>query len=148
MMPMPPHARCHVTEPLPVGPALRRGWRLTRYAAGAASVRLGRPAPALDAVLVRARVREAAFVGAWNPLGRRRPLAWNRAMLDRLRGLARRAGIAFRDGEGRAERPAWAEEHLLLLGDPRRAAVLARRFRQHAILCVRLRARSFLRVLR
>ena len=145
---MPPHARCHVPEPLPVGPALRRGWRITRYAAGREAARLGHRAPGLDALLARAGLRQAAFLGAGNPLSRRRPAAWNRAMLDRLRLRARRAGIAFLDGEGRAERPAWAEDHLLLLTDPRRAAALARRFRQHAILCVRLRARSFLRVLR
>lgn len=145
---MPPHARCHAPAPLPVGAALRRGWRLTLYGAGGQAIRLGRRAPGLDALLARAGVRAGAFVGAWNPLSRRRPLAWNRAMLDRLRGRAQRAGIAFLEGEGRAERPAWAEAHLLLLGDPRRAAVLARCFRQHAILCLRLRAACFLRVLR
>lgn len=145
---MPPHARCHVPAPLPVGPVLRRGWRMTRYAAGREVARLGHRAPGLDALLVRAGLREAAFLGAGNPLSRRQPAAWNRAMLDRLRLRARRAGIAFHEGDGRAERPAWAEDHLLLLTDTRRVTVLARCFRQHAILCLRLRARCFLRVLR
>ena len=41
-----------------------------------------------------------------------------------------------------------AEDHLLVFGDTRRVAVLARRFRQHAILRVRRAAPSRLLVLR
>jgi hypothetical protein len=69
-------------------------------------------------------------------------------MLERLRGLARRAHLAFLEGRGSALRPAWCEQHLLLLGAWRRAAALARRFRQHAILRVRRGAPSRLLVLR
>jgi hypothetical protein len=143
-----PHVRFHVPDPGPIGPGLARGWRMTDYGAAGAAIRLGRRSRGIDRLLAAAGRRSGAFVGAWNPLSRRRPKAWNMAMLDRLRALARRGGIAFHDGVGRAMRPAWAEEHLLLLGDERRCVVLARRFRQHAILLVRLRATSRLCVLR
>ena len=143
-----PHVRFHVPDPMPVGRGLARGWRITDYGAAGAAVRQGRRSRGIDRLLVAAGLRCGAFVGARNPLSRRRPMAWNTAMLDRLRALARRARIACHDGAGRAARPAWAEEHLLLLGDRRRCMVLARRFRQHAILLVRLRATSRLLVLR
>ena len=143
-----PHVRFHVPDPMPVGRGLARGWRVTSFEAAGAAVRLGRRSCAIDRLLIAAGVRCGAFVGAWNPLSRLRPRRWNDAMLRRLRRLARRAGMPFREGAGRATRPAWAEEHLLLLADRRRCAVLARRFRQHAILLVRLRATSRLCVLR
>ena len=143
-----PNVRVLTTAPLPVGPRLARGWRITAYEAAGAVARLGRRSRAVDALLAAARVRQAAFVGAWNPLSRAMPRRWNDRMLARLRGLARRAGLRFLEGRGHAARPAWAEEHLLILGDLRPVAVLARRFRQHAILRVRLRAPSRLLVLR
>lgn len=143
-----PHVRFDAPAPLPVGPRLARGWRITRYEAAGEAIRLGRRSPGIDRLLAAAGVRHGAFVGAWNPLSRQRPRRWNDVMLARLRRLARRAGVTFHEGAGRAERPAWAEEHLLILADWRRCAVLARRFRQHAILLVRLRAPSRLRVLR
>ncbi|MBR0673189.1 DUF3293 domain-containing protein [Neoroseomonas soli] len=143
-----PHVRVLARDPLPVGPRLARGWRVTSYEAAGAAVRLGRRSPAIDRLLFAAGVRRGAFVGAWNPLSRLRPRRWNDAMLGRLRALARRAGMPFREGAGHAARPAWVEHHLLLLADRRRCAVLAHRFRQHAILLVRLRAPSRLIVLR
>lgn len=143
-----PHVRFHLPDPAPVWPGLVRGWRLTRYEAAGEVIRLGRRSCGIDRLLAAAGVRHGAFVGAWNPCSRRRPEGWNHAALGRLRARARRAGIALHEGAGRADRPAWSEDHLLLLGDWRRAAVLARHFRQHAILLVRLRAASRLAVLR
>jgi hypothetical protein len=143
-----PHLRFLVRVPMPIGSGLARGWRQTVYEAAGEDVRLGRRSRGVDALLRRAGVREAAFTGAWNPFSRRRPRAWNEAMLERLRGLARRAHLPFLEGRGSALRPAWCEQHLLLLGAWRRAAVLARRFRQHAILRVRRGAPSRLLVLR
>ena len=167
MTPPVPHARVLAAAPIPVPRALARGWRLTAYRAWgwgeasndrgprarhphgpAAVARLGRRSRGVDALLAAAGVREGAFLGAWNPLSRARPRAWNDAMLARLRGFVRRAGLRFTEGVGHAEKPAWEERHLLLFGDARRAIVLARRFRQHAILRVRLRAASRLLVLR
>jgi hypothetical protein len=142
----PPHARFLHPAPLPVGARLARGWRLTAYEAGGAVARLGRRSASVDALLMAAGVREGAFAGAWNPLSRARPRGWNDRALTRLRQAASR--LRWVEGIGRADRPTWCEQHLLILGDVRRTAVLARRFRQHAILRVRQRALSRLLVLR
>jgi hypothetical protein len=62
------------------------------------------------------------------------PPGWNARMLARLRQAARRLPAAEgHGGDGR-----WQERHLLLAADPRRIAVLARRFRQAAIVTVRV----------
>ena len=61
------------------------------------------------------------------------PAGRNARMMARLREAARRLPSA--EGEGRGQ--GWSERHLLLAADPRRAAVLARRFRQNAIVAVR-----------
>lgn len=143
-----PHIRFVHPAPLPVGPRLARGWRITAYEAAGAVARLGRRSAAVDGVLTAAGARQGAFIGAWNPLSRAMPRRWNDRALVRLRGLARRRGLPFREGAGHAARPPWAEDHLLMLGDVRRIAVLARGFRQHAILRVRLRAPSRLLVIR
>lgn len=148
MSPAPPlpHARVRTPRPLPVGPRLARGWRITRFEAAGAVARIGLRSRAVDRLLRRACVRHAAFVGAWNPCSRRVPGWRNAAALARLRAIAARRGIAFHDGAGCA--PGWCERHLLLLGDWRRAMVLAHRFAQHAVVLVRLRDRARLRVLR
>lgn len=107
-------------------PQLLRAFRATRYTAGPATVRIGRRCPALDVLVGR---QAGAFITGWNPWGRRAPVGWNRraniALLEWLCGLTRVAGA----GEGRG----WREEHWLVVMDPRRAAVLGRRFRQAAI---------------
>jgi hypothetical protein len=143
-----PHTRFVHPAPLVVGPRLARGWRITVYAAGGAAARLGRRSAAVDALLAAAGARHGAFIGAWNPLSRPRHRCWNDRALARLRGMARRAGLHVIDGVGHAARPPWAEEHLLMFGDLRRIATLARQFRQHAILRVRRHDRSRLLVLR
>jgi hypothetical protein len=111
-------------------PQLLRAFRATRYTAGPATARIGRRCPALDPLL---RCQAGAFITAWNPWGRRAPLGWNRranrALLQRLRGMSCIAGT----GEGRG----WREEHWLVVTDPRRAAVLARQFRQAAVVTLR-----------
>ncbi len=140
-----PHARFLHPDPVPVPRRLARGWRVTDYEAAGAVARLGRRSCAMDALLVAARVRAGAFIGAWNPFSRAMPRGWNDRALARLRRTAR---VRSLDGAGQAERPHWVEHHLLMLGDLRRIIVLARRFRQHAILRVRLRAPSRLLVLR
>ncbi|MBW6398068.1 DUF3293 domain-containing protein [Roseomonas sp. HJA6] len=140
-----PHLRILHPDPLPIGPRLARGWRISVYEAAGAEARLGRRSAPVDALLAAARVRQGAFIGAWNPMSRAMPRGWNDRALARLRRVAR---MPVLEGTGHAARPPWAEEHLLMLGDPRRIAMLARRFRQHAILRVRLRAPSRLLVLR
>lgn len=111
-------------------PRLLRAFRATRYTAGAAAARIGRQCPALDPVLGR---QAGAFVTAWNPWGRRAPPGWNRRANRALQRWLRDAPHFAGAGEGRG----WREEHWLVLTDPRRAAVLARRFRQAAIVTLR-----------
>jgi hypothetical protein len=102
-------------------PALLRAYRLTRYAVGAAELRIGRRAPLA--------ARHAVLLTAWNPLSRRMPPGWNQRMQARLRAHLRRLPVLEADGRlGR-----WQEAHLCVLADPRPCRVMARRFRQHAI---------------
>ena len=69
---------------------------------------------------------------------------WNDRMLARLREAARRLPRA--EGSGGDGR--WREHHLLIATDPRRLAVLGRRFRQNAIVTVRQGAPARLVLLR
>lgn len=131
---------------MPIGARLARAWRTTRFEAAGAVARIGLRSRAIDDLLRRAGLRHASFVGAWNPCSRRVPSWRNDAALARLGAIAQRRGIAFHEGAGRA--PGWCEDHLLLLGDPRRATVLAHRFGQHALVVVRLHDRAWLRALR
>jgi hypothetical protein len=112
--------------------ALRAAFRRTGYEAGGVVVRIGRRSGAMDALLRRRGARGAGFVTAWNPFSRPMPPGWNLRLQARLREAARGAVLAEGWGRGRG----WAEHHLLLAGDPRRIAVLARRFRQHAVVTV------------
>jgi hypothetical protein len=91
--------------------------------------RIGRRGAAVEALLRRMGSRRGGFVTAWNPMSRRMPRGWNERMLARLREAARRLPCA--EGWGRGA--GWAERHLLIAADPRRVVVLARRFRQRAI---------------
>jgi hypothetical protein len=109
--------------------ALRAAFRRTGYEAGGVVVRIGRRSGAMDALLRRRGARAAGFITAWNPFSRPMPPGWNLRLQARLREAARGAVLA--EGWGRGH--GWAEHHLLLAGDPRRIAVLGRRFRQHAV---------------
>lgn len=117
-------------------PALAAAYRRTDYEAAGAVARIGRRSAEVDALLRRLGAREGAFVTAWNPWSRRMPPGWNAHMIARLREAARR--LRHTDGEGRGR--GWSERHLLLAADPRRAAALARHFRQNAIVAVRVGA--------
>lgn len=108
---------------------MRAAYLRTVYEAAGLGVRIGARSAALDRLLGR---RRAAFVTAWNPRSRRRPRGWNERMQARLRQAAR--GRIVAEGWGRAR--GWAEHHLLVAGDPRWLAALARRFRQAAIVLV------------
>jgi Protein of unknown function (DUF3293) len=120
--------------PLPAH--LRAAYRRTAYEVDGTTAQIGQRSAAMEALLRRMGSRQGGFVTAWNPLSRRMPRGWNERMLVRLRAAARRLPCA--EGWGRGER--WAERHLLIAADPRRIAVLARRFRQRAIV-VLVRAR-------
>jgi Protein of unknown function (DUF3293) len=115
-------------------PGLLAAYRRTAYEADGAVARIGSRSAAVDVLLRRLRgARQGAFVTAWNPCSRPMPRGWNERMQARLRQAARRLPRAEGWGRGRG----WAEHSLLLAADPRRAAVLARRFRQNAIVAVR-----------
>lgn len=114
--------------------ALERAYRRSDYEAAGAVARVGRRSAAIDAWLARLGARQGGFVSAWNPFSRRMPRGWNDRMDARLREAARRLP-AIEGWGGTAE---WKERHLLVAGDPRRVAVLARRFRQNAIVAVRI----------
>lgn len=124
--------------------ALGAAYRRTAYEAADAVARIGSRSAAVDALLRRLGARQGGFVTAWNPYSRRMPEGWNARMQARLRAAARRLPAAEGEGRGRG----WRERHLLLAGDPRRLAVLARRFRQNAIVLVRLGAPARLLALR
>ncbi|WP_137180113.1 DUF3293 domain-containing protein [Roseomonas sp. AR75] len=111
---------------------MRAAYLRSDYEAGGISVRIGARSPHFDALLRRHRLRSAAFVTAWNPFSRRKPEGWNDRMLARMRDAAR--GRVLAEGIGRAD--GWWERHLLVRGDPRKIAVLARRFRQNAIVVI------------
>jgi hypothetical protein len=118
-------------------PALRAAFLRTGYEAAGIVVRIGRRSGAMDALLRRRGVRAAGFVTAWNPFSRPMPLGWNRRLQARLREAVRGDVLAEGWGRGRSGGRGWAEHHLLLAGDPRRLSVLARHFRQHAMVTVR-----------
>ncbi|TDH64617.1 DUF3293 domain-containing protein [Dankookia rubra] len=123
---------------------LHAAYHRSDYEAAGAVARIGRRSGAVDAWLARHGVRQGGFVGAWNPFSRRMPRGWNDRMLARLRAAARRLPQA----EGSGGDGPWRERHLLLAGDPRRLAVLARRFRQAAIVTVSRGAPARLMLLR
>lgn len=115
-------------------PRLLRAYRATRYEADDVSVFIGQRSGAMDALLRRHGVRAGVFLTAWNPGSRRMPEGWNhrmqRALLERLR----RRLVLPAEGSWRT----WREDHVLVLAVPARAAGLARLFRQHAVVIVRV----------
>lgn len=116
-----------------VHPRLLRAFCVTEYRAAGATARIGRRSAAVDQLLCTLGTHNGAFLTAWNPGARRWPLGKNLRMDRALRGWLRR--IRVEPGVGSA--PGWQEAHWLMATDPRRAVVLARRFRQAAIVVVR-----------
>lgn len=116
-------------------PKLARAFRATRYEAGDLALRIGERGATL---LARHGARQACFVTAWNPFSRAMPRGWNDRMQRALRQAAHGRVLAEGFGRGRG----WAEHHLLVEGDPRRSRVLARRFRQFAIVAVQVRGKA------
>jgi hypothetical protein len=113
---------------------LSRAYRRSRYSVAGLSLSVGRRSGALDGLLAGMGVRDAVLITAWNPASRRMPLRWNERMMAALRHQlgttpALPASGAWHD---------WAEDHLLVIGDRRRLAVLARRFGQSAIIGLKI----------
>lgn len=123
---------------------LLAAYRRSCYEAAGAEARIGRRSPAVDALLARLGVRAGGFVTAWNPFSRRRPDGWNRRMQARLEAAARRLPkAAGHGGWGR-----WREAHWLIGADARQLLVIARRFRQAAIVTVARGQPARLRLIR
>lgn len=123
-------------------PALLRAYARTDYEAAGAVARIGRRSAGVDALLRRMGVRQGGFVTAWNPFSRARPDGCNRRMQACLVGAVHRLPRAAGQGRGQG----WVEDHLLVGADPRRLWQIARRFRQTAIVIVRLAAPARLRI--
>lgn len=115
-------------------PRLIRAYRETRYEAEGAVARIGRRSAAIDAVLMALGSRQGAFLTGWNPGSRRHPPGLNRRW---MRALIGQMGPRLRHALGNGGWRNWWEEHALLAADPRRCAVLARRYRQRAMVVVR-----------
>ena len=122
-------------------PAMLTAYRRTSYEVAGIHVRVGRRSPGMDVLLLAAGVREAAFVTAFNPYSRRMPPGWNRRMLAHLASTLRRRQVSPGTGSWRR----WSESHLIVFGDTRPTARLARHFRQNGIVTIRLGQRPIFR---
>lgn len=115
--------------------ALLRAYRNTCYEADGIQIRVGRRSAATDRLLLTYGARTGVLITAYNPFSRLMPLAWNHRMQARLlQALRRHRILPARGLLGR-----WSEAHLMVFGDPRPLRRLARRYRQNAIVIVRLR---------
>jgi hypothetical protein len=115
-------------------PSLLKAYRESRYEVVGIDVRIGRRSPAMDELLSSHGTREAAFITAYNPFSRVMPAGWNRRMQARMVASLRRRPILPGSGSWRR----WSEAHLVVFGDSRPTCRLARRFRQYAIVMVRI----------
>ncbi len=127
---------------------LARAYRNSRYSVAGLPLTIGRRSGALDGLLTGMGVRDAVLITAWNPASRRMPRPWNDRMMAALRHRlgstpslpatgAAGTGAAGSGAAGIGAAGAWAEDHLLVTGDRRRLAVLARVFRQAALVGLR-----------
>jgi hypothetical protein len=114
-------------------PRLLCAYRAPRYEASGVAVFVGRRSSAMDVLLWECGVRVGVFVTAWNPMSRRMPPGWNARMQVALAERLRRFAILPAEGSWRD----WREAHLLVLAAPVRVAILARLFRQQAVLAAR-----------
>ncbi len=107
-----------------------RSYRLSTYQAGGVVARIGQRPSGLDG-----QHDPLVLLSACNPGGRRLPDGWNRRMMRRLGEAMRR--IPCVEGEGRLGR--WSEPLVLAAVAPARGIVLARRFRQNAVVVLQPR---------
>ncbi|MEN9499825.1 MAG: hypothetical protein RIS83_1644 [Pseudomonadota bacterium] len=117
---------------------LARAYHASCYFAGAHVMRIGKRAPALDAVLRCWHVPEGVFIAAGNPFSRRMAAGWNArrhaALRERLRALP------YVEGKGGARR--WWEAHCFIGICAARGKRLARLFRQNAMVALRRNGRA------
>jgi hypothetical protein len=112
---------------------LRHVYGKTRYHVAGLDLAIGRRSGALDGLLAGMGVRDAVLITAWNPRSRRMPRLWNEKMMAALRDRLGSTPALPAHNEWRG----WAEQQLLVAGDRRRLAVIARHFRQAALVGLR-----------
>jgi uncharacterized protein DUF3293 len=112
-----------------------RAYRLSRYSAGDIVAHIGARPKGLRQDQQRMTL---VLLGACNPCGRRRPDGWNARMMERLRLVLRR--VRFIEASGSLGR--WSESMLAAPMNPRKAVVVARRFRQNAVVVISANRRS------
>ena len=112
---------------------LEQAYRRSVFRAGPVVAQVGRRSPSANEWLAAMSAREGAMVTAWNPMSRRHPPGWN----DRAQAALRAATRRWPTAEGSSGTKHWQEHNLLLARDARAIAVMARRFRQAAILVLR-----------
>ena len=111
-------------------PHLATPYRATRYSVAGVNLTVGRRSGALDGLLSGLGARDAVLITAWNPASRRMPRSWNNRMMAALRHRLGTTPALPASGSLHA----WSEDHLLVVGDRRRLAVLARLFGQAAMI--------------
>lgn len=108
-------------------------YRRTLYRAGEVVVRVGRRSASADAWMARHGANEAWFIGAANPFSKVMPPRWNNAQHARLKQNLH----IFEEGSGSLGD--WSEPMLLAVADAATIRRLMRRYRQAAVVRVRLR---------
>jgi hypothetical protein len=114
-------------------------YRRTTYVAhtgnGDIKINPGRRSAALDGLLNERRLREWAYLTAYNPASRRLAEEENVRRQQELVDAVRDRGLTFLDGEGIGEDAQWpAEPSILILGiESEDARALGRQFGQLAI---------------
>jgi hypothetical protein len=119
-----------------------RAYKAARYGVEGTEIRIGRRSAVMDRLLRAHAAREAVFITAYNPFSRVMPPGWNRRMQARLCLVVRRRPVLAGRGTWRR----WSETHLIVFGDARPIRLVARRFRQHAVVVVRRGQRAWLSV--
>jgi hypothetical protein len=118
---------------------LWEAYRRTTYVAHAPNgdilINPGRRSPALDGLLNERRLREWAYLTAYNPASRKLAEEENVTRQRELIDTVRDRGLAFLEGEGIGAGADWpAEASILILGiEPDDARALGRQFGQLAI---------------
>ncbi len=116
-----------------LAPHLLHAYRRSRYTVAGFGLTVGRRSGALDGVLSGMGAREAVLITAWNPASHRMPRQWNARKMAALRHLLGSTPCLPASAAWRG----WVEDQLLVIGDHRQLAVLARRFGQAAILSLK-----------
>jgi hypothetical protein len=119
-------------------------YKATDYVAhdngSAVVIRIGQCSLVVDKCLVRMHARNAAFITAWNPFSSELSFEANNRWNWELKRYLSIRGVSFREGEGRGRTGEWPPEpSVLAFGISRtEASAIGRRYRQNAIVYVRL----------